>query len=103
MVHLNIGDSAFSFINVYAPNQEGSRIEFFKGMRRFISNFTLNSANTILCGDFNCHMEGHSIDKSTKILKDILKYMEFIDVWQGKMEILMVIRGVTQQILQKVV
>ena len=84
LVNLNIGDSTYSFINVYAPNQEGSRIEFFKGMRRFISNFTLNSANTILCGDFNCHMEGTSIDKSTKILKDILKYMELIDVWQGK-------------------
>ena len=48
-------------------------------------------------------MKGTSIDKSTKILKDILKYMELIDVWQGKMEILMVIRDVTQQILKKVV
>ena len=84
MVNLNIGESTYSFINVYAPNQEVSRIEFFKGMRRFISNFTLNDANTILCRDFNCHMEGTSIDKSTKILKDILKYLELIDVWQGK-------------------
>ena len=31
LVNLNIGDSTctYSFINVFAPNQEGSKIEFF--------------------------------------------------------------------------
>ena len=58
--------------NIYATNKENIRMEFFKGMEKFI----LNNCNIILCGYFNCHTDGVKTDKNRKILGDIFRQLE---------------------------
>ena len=69
-------------VNIYVPNQGGSKIEFFKGIISF--QFHFKQCKYYLFGDFTCHMEAATIGKSAKVSKDILKCMELIYVWQKK-------------------
>jgi hypothetical protein len=72
LINLNIEDTAYTLINIYAPNNEGCRLDFYKGLKRFILNNSINLSDIILGGDFNCHIESER-DKSSKYLQEFLR------------------------------
>ena len=57
ILKVKIEDNTVTIVNVYAPNIEQNRIEFFKNMNGFIRNYALSTDNIVLCGDFNCCKE----------------------------------------------
>ena len=83
MNNLNISNITNSLVNIYAPDKENNRTAFFKGLKKFILNNSLNFSNIILCGDFNCHMDGVKTDKSSKILGYIFRRLEIKDLWKA--------------------
>lgn len=66
LVNFKIGDISYSLANIYAPNKEACNIDFLKGVKRFIIKNSINTENIILCGDFNCHLEGKIMIKVQK-------------------------------------
>lgn len=84
LVNFNIGDIFYSLVNIYVLNKEICRIDFLKGMKRFIIKNFINIENIILCGDFNCYFDGENIDKSLKILSDIIDSLYLNDLWKDK-------------------
>lgn len=83
LINVKIGETDLTLVNIYAPNNESHRIQFFKRMKTFINNNSNNISNTILCGDFNCKLNS-TTDKSSKLLKEIIKQMKCSDLWEEK-------------------
>jgi exonuclease III len=83
LINLNIEDTAYTLINIYAPNIESCRLDFFKGLKRFILNNSNNLSDIILGGDFNCHIESER-DKSSKYLQEFLRQIGLKDIWREK-------------------
>ena len=60
LLNLKIEDNSASItiVNVYAPNIDQNRIDFFKKkLNGFIRNYALSTDNIVLCGDLNCCKE----------------------------------------------
>ena len=72
-----------TFVNIYAPNNETYRIQFFKRIKSFINYYSNNTPNIILSGDFNCKLDNLT-DKSSKILKSIISQLGLVDLWKNK-------------------
>lgn len=83
LVNVKIDDTLITFINVYAPNTEKARIEFFNRLRSFTSTHTILGSKVFLCGDFNCSFEKKN-DKSQKRLSEILHKLDLVDIWKHK-------------------
>ena len=82
LLNLKFDNNICTIVNIYAPNTELSRIEFFRNMSSYITRHSANLDNLILCGDFDCSFE--RCDKSTGKLKSILRKLNLIDVWNMK-------------------
>ena len=54
LVNVKLNDNIFSLVNVYAPNNESNRLDFFKKLKLFISHHCIDENNVIIAGDFNC-------------------------------------------------
>ena len=76
-------DNILSIVNIYAPNNESDRINFFKRLQSFINNYSMNVENIIICGDFNCVLSKER-DKSSACLKKLVKNVNLCDVWFDK-------------------
>ena len=76
-------ENVFTFVNVYAPNNDNDRVIFFKKLKTFISRNTLNENAILLCGDFNC-CKGRIYDKSYMKLLDTVRCLDLTDVWIDK-------------------
>ena len=63
LLNLKIENNIVTIVNVYAPNIEQNRIDFFKKLNGFIRNYALSTDTIVLCGDFNCCKERKN-DKS---------------------------------------
>lgn len=83
LVNLKYEEITFSIVNVYAPNYDQQRLEFFKRLKSFIFKYSVNIENVAVCGDFNCNIENTS-DKSSEYLKHALKSLEMYDAWRHK-------------------
>ena len=80
---MKIDHDIITLVNIYAPNNENCRVDFFKRMQTFINQHSLNIKNVLLCGDFNCTSNKTS-DKSTVKLNAVCKNIDLIDVWSEK-------------------
>lgn len=47
----------FSLVNVYVPNSDKERVDFFKRLQALIDRYTLSTDGLIFCDDFNCQIE----------------------------------------------
>ena len=83
LINVKLNDVEFTLVNIYAPNNETHRIQFFKRLRSFINNYSNISSKIILCGDFNCKID-NCTDKSSKILNDVITQLNLIDLWASK-------------------
>ena len=81
LVNVKYEESVFTIVNVYAPNNEDARIEFFKRLKTFICQHSVNVNNVTLCGDFNCKLDCKN-DKSARKLHDILHMLDLKDIWR---------------------
>ena len=83
LVNVKYEESFFTIVNIYAPNNEDSRIEFFKRMSIFISHNSIDVSNIVLCGDFNCKLDCQQ-DRSARKLQTIIDSLELFDFWRVK-------------------
>ena len=83
LVNVKYEDSSFTIVNIYAPNNEDSRIDFFKRMSTYISNYSIDVSNIVLCGDFNCKLDCQH-DRSARKLKNIIDSLDLFDFWRVK-------------------
>ena len=79
LINIKYNDKIFTLVNIYAPNNEKDRNDFFKRINTWISQNASNLDNIILCGDFNCQLDVNNNDKSAGTLKKILKMIELND------------------------
>ena len=54
LVNAKIGEEVLTLVNIYAPNSEKDRIDFYTKVENWINEDSLNTDNIILGGDFNC-------------------------------------------------
>ena len=80
LLNISIDDHPITLVNVYAPNNQTDRCEFFKRMQTWVSQHANTLENLILCGDFNCVLDNSS-DKSSNVLKKCLSKLNFCDMW----------------------
>lgn len=87
-VDITLGDSNFSFFNVYAPNTGNERISFFEKLSEAVSECSQDKI-IVLGGDFNCtldqavdrnHEEPHAC--SDEALRSVINYHSFTDLWR---------------------
>lgn len=78
LINVKINEKVFSLVNVYAPNSEKERTEFFKRLQAWIDKYTLNTDGLILCGDFNCQVENCN-DKNVNLLRKLLNHFALND------------------------
>ena len=83
LINATYEQNIFSFVNIYAPNDNGERVQFFKKLKTFISQNTMNENAILLCGDFNC-CKDRLHDKSYSKLLDTLRYLDLSDIWLEK-------------------
>lgn len=78
----------FTFLNIYAPNENAEKYNFFLKLEAFLSTIDLNCC-FIMSGDFNCTLDPaldrNSVEphpKSAKTLEKIIKTVGLVDVWR---------------------
>ena len=84
IVNFKHDDDTYSVSSIYAPNEEKSRITFFKNIQKWVKQNSINEHCIILCGDFNCAMEKidrntNKSDKSTTHLKNLKVHLNVSD------------------------
>ncbi len=89
LINLKHMDQIYSVINVYAPNNEAHRREFFNQVYKWIVQYSSNINSLIACGDFNCTLEEidklggfHHIDTSIQSLNALLFKLKMKDVFR---------------------
>ena len=89
LINFKTKDIVYTLINIYAPNTENARIDFFKRLKTWISQHAANDSNIIFVGDFNCamsckdrYLQTVNNDKSSRILQELLDYLDVKDLWR---------------------
>ncbi len=87
-MNLNIDGIPISICNVYAPNDEYIRRDFFNNLKFWIARHTDNENELILGGDFNCAINDNdrknirgNRDVSRTSLTNLLKSLKLNDAW----------------------
>ena len=66
---IQINDRKYRFINIYAPNNEAERVNFFVNMQSLFNDNV--DAETILGGDFNCTMNSINDRQNCSVKNDV--------------------------------
>ena len=91
MVNFKHKNEIYSIVNVYVPNSEHTRIDFFKRLKTWITQHSPNDGNLILLGDFNCTSSSQDrytqsnnihVDRSSRFLQELIEYLYVCDVWR---------------------
>lgn len=90
IVHAQIRNHSFAFINIYAPTVGAERVIFFKKLEEELNKIGQDKA-VVLAGDFNCTVN-FSLDRNGKephlgsagALEKLLKKHVLQDVWRDK-------------------
>ena len=80
LLNCELQENSITIVNVYAPNNDKMRIEFFNKLKSFISRYCLNDNNLIIAGDFNCCKDRKS-DNSHKKLLNVIEHLNGKDMW----------------------
>lgn len=75
LVDLKLENKTITLKNIYAPTDD--KPNFFKNVLRHLLSFECN--NIILGGDLHLVLD---VQKSLKEVKNIIKSLDFIDIWQ---------------------
>ena len=88
LINVDIEGKPFTIVNIYAPNEEKSRINFFQSLVDWIKAEAYDINNVVLVGDLNCCLreEDRSSrtnvkDKSRNALKLLLTKLNLNDMW----------------------
>ena len=89
LINAELNGVNLCMVNVYAPNGEKERKDFYSKLEEFISQRCDSPKHIIIAGDFNCCLEDndrntktHLTDGSRFILKQILSNLELNDIGQ---------------------
>ena len=91
LINFKRENEIYTIINVYAPNSENARIDFFKRLKTWISQYSSNDTNIILLGDFNCALSSQdrysqtnnvNADRSSRVLHELIEFIDVSDVWR---------------------
>ena len=91
LINFKRENEIYTIINVYAPNSENARIDFFKRLKTWISQYSSNDTNIILLGDFNCALSSQdrysqtnnvNVDRSSRVLHELIEFIDVSDVWR---------------------
>ena len=100
LLNIKINDSFYTFVNIYAPNSENERIEFFENLIDWVRSNAKFIDKLITCGDWNCcfyknarSTNTHRNDKSRASLKLFLNAFSLLDVLNENDEKACIIRG----------
>ena len=74
LINFNYNKEDFTIVNIYAPNNEQERIQFFKKLSTWIPQNADNENGIILCGDFNSTLT--QIDRNTRKLDRTASYLQ---------------------------
>jgi len=81
-------NEVYTIVSAYAPNAIHVRKEFFTKLEKWITQYTMNENNVILCGDMNCcYLDQDRIpcsqtcDISKKHLEHLIKMCKLDDSW----------------------
>ena len=80
VMNIEHDNNIITLVNVYAPNSENERVNVFKKVAKWISQYAMNEENLILVGDFNCNVKSEK-DKSGKTVRDIIQRFDLVDLW----------------------
>ena len=80
LLNCELQENSITIVNVYAPNNDKMRIEFFNKLKSFINRYCLNNNNIIITGDFNCCKDRKS-DNSYKKLMNVIEHLNLKDMW----------------------
>ena len=83
VLNLKINEKCFTFVNVYAPNDDKTKHAFFEKLKKYITQHAMYMENMYIFGDFNCNFEKVA-DRSQGKLRALLAHFDLIDVWQNK-------------------
>ena len=72
----------YTFVNIYAHNNDNQRVTFFEKVKNWILKYSVNLENVCLCGDFNCCLDRESKDKSATKLSKIIKQLNMCDIYR---------------------
>ena len=84
-IKINHTNENYTIVSVYAPNHLKNRIDFFKRLKTWLKQHSIDENNIFVAGDLNCNLDENK-DKSCKILKEVLNYNEIKDVFKNKHE-----------------
>ena len=87
---IQTNNDKFLCINVYAPNVDNERTEFFNTLlTTIITNFP--NEKVLMAGDFNVTLEHRDkkfginvIQNSAKVLKNVMNELSLVDIWRIK-------------------
>ena len=89
LINVDIGDTSYCIVNLYAPNGEMDRKCFFKRATTWIRQYCKNEQNLIICGDLNCCVgnsdrtpQTHLNDKSRNCMTTLMTEIKVDDVWR---------------------
>ena len=80
LVNICVNEENLTLVNIYAPNKESNRVDFFKRLTTFINIHALSQSRLVLFGDFNCYINSKT-DKSAKILRECINTLDIKDLW----------------------
>ena len=85
IINTTIENCNLTFVNIYAPNNIQSRIDFFKTTSNWIKKYQSQNSDIILGGDFNCTLkkndrESNKQDRSSRHLHNLLKNNNLTDI-----------------------
>ena len=83
VLNLKINEKCFTFLNVYAPNDEKTKHTFFDKLKKYITQHAMYMENMYIFGDFNCNFEKVN-DRSQGKLRSLLTHFVLIDVWHNQ-------------------
>ena len=86
LVNATIENQDVTICNMYAPNPENERKDFFKKMKIWIARHSDFLDSMIIGGDFNCALNqndrtGPNRDSSRDVLKNLLRNLKLCDAW----------------------
>ena len=88
LINVQIHDTIFTIVSVYAPTSEGERGLFFEKLTQWILKYADNLQNVIVAGDMNCCLHGsdrfttaRKVDKSVDLFEKLLLQCTLKDSW----------------------
>ncbi len=93
LVNIEHAGNNLAFANLYAPNNQKDRKNYFSKCLTWINKHNLSGSNIIVGGDMNCCLKNndrypvtHLQDKSRKAFKELIDMLDLKDCWEGERE-----------------